>query len=460
MNNKWFLLLMTPLFTYANYENNGWDDLELYNETVVVEEEAPFIDEQAELLVEASYDDVNLLDEFEEELEALTKPVASVGAQERKGSSKSALSRPPKRYKDIRQRSNRPKVTHRESAEQQTESKGNAQPKRFVFQEDQSEAKVDRQQSFDREASVAESQPQFEDSFEQQEIRRQPTRQAGQRRATRKHAPVAERQAQVEERTEQREVRRQPTRQASQRRAVHKEAPVAERQAQVEERTEQKEVRRQPTRQASQRRAVRKDAPVAERQAQVEERSEQREVRRQPERHAGQRRAVSKDAPVAKQQAGREKSAPQKQMRSAGQQKMTGRGGQAALSSKRGKVSQGQQAKKEQKQRESRWALPPQEKAQASVAEEKLKPKDPVSAKNRQQSTMRSTSTERKGVVQQRRARLADSRVGKVADLEESQSQRSSSVGSAESHSYQVEKARQPKGRGPKSHHSGKRPQS
>ena len=29
MNNKWLILLMTPLCTYASYENDGWEDREI-----------------------------------------------------------------------------------------------------------------------------------------------------------------------------------------------------------------------------------------------------------------------------------------------------------------------------------------------------------------------------------------------------------------------------------------------
>ncbi len=355
MNSKWFLLLMTPLFTFANYENDGGADQELYNDALVIEEEASLIDECSDLLADAFYDDLEFPETIIEGSEAITLPVASNGNRQKPGSA------PAKRYKDIRQHTNRPKVTHRDSAE----SKANVQPKRFVFQDDQSEAKSSRQQSFDKEASAAEREPQFEEGFEsheahspaqrktihkrtsvaknqqqaeervekqaarrqssqgrvahkqssvtkkqpqleeqteKQEVRRQPARQPGQRRALRKEAPVAKSQPQVEEQTEKQEVRRQPVRQPGQRRALSKEAPVAKSQPQVEEQTEKQEVRRQPVRQPGQRRALRKEAPVAKSQPQVEEQTEKQEVRRQPVRQPGQRRALRKEAPVAKSQ--------------------------------------------------------------------------------------------------------------------------------------------------------------
>ncbi len=52
MNNKWFVLLVVPLFAYACYESDGWEDREPFNHAVVIEERLPLMDEYADFYSE------------------------------------------------------------------------------------------------------------------------------------------------------------------------------------------------------------------------------------------------------------------------------------------------------------------------------------------------------------------------------------------------------------------------
>ncbi|MBS0653091.1 MAG: hypothetical protein JSR39_06120, partial [Verrucomicrobia bacterium] len=291
MNNKWLILLMTPLFTYASYENDGWEDQDSFNHAVVIEEEAPYMDDYSELYVEAIQED------FVEENEVVSAPVVSKRSPQKRNSTQSQAASSSKRIKDIRQNSNRPRVTHRDRDEvKAVESQENTSGQQFVSQENEIEAQqvsrqparqANRQRAARSEAPVLEQETAAEETQE----RRQPARQANRQRAARSEAPVLEQETAAEEQ----QVRRQPARQASQQRSARSEAPVRKQEAAAEE----QQVRRQPARQASQQRAARSEAPVRKQEAAAEE----QQVRRQPARQASQQRAARSEAPVRKQEA-------------------------------------------------------------------------------------------------------------------------------------------------------------
>ncbi len=259
MNNKWFFLLMTPLLTYASYENDGWDDQESFNHAVVMEEESAFIDDYTEPYLGAVQDD------FIEENEVVSAPVVSKRTQQKRISAQSQADFSSKRSKDIRQNSNRPRVTHRDrNAVEAVESEVNSRGQEFVFQENE---------------------------VKSQQARRQPVRQANQQRVVRQETPASKQEAA----TEEQQVRRLPARQANQQRVVRQEAPVRKQKAA----TEEQQVRRQPVRQANQQRAVRQEAPVPKQKAATKG----QQVRRQPERQANQQRAVRQETSEYEQEA-------------------------------------------------------------------------------------------------------------------------------------------------------------
>ncbi len=164
MKKNWLLLLMTPLFTYANHQYNDLDDDHFYNHGFVfeaenayfdeyIESELPYFEDYSELFVEEFKDD-DQRDEGRyafheailEEKEVVTAPVAAKRGQQKRATAKTQTPANKNRSRDLRQNSNRPRVTHRDKSD----SKANVRPKveeprqaaskvrsndQFVFQE-------------------------------------------------------------------------------------------------------------------------------------------------------------------------------------------------------------------------------------------------------------------------------------------------------------------------------------